>query len=1162
MDHLDFATLERIRTAVAQIDATDLVGVWGSTAGGQLLFIYNAEQTSNVAGVQGRAVTLKTLVDNDPFQGKGLLVGLAALDMLPPHPLTKGPGFYPLERLLDELGQRSLLNGNLYRLAGVLLNQSQAQAGDQVRRYQIQRKALQLALPYLIDKYGADDLAAIVPGSELDAFIAGRKGVWLRVGDNLRPLTMLGPEDWLIALEELAWLSAAVTPESGRFVSLRRVLLRSGQHDALMRTCRELAKQFIAQNADSAAARLAAYQLTLESWLNGEDAEDLAAVFPHIDFAHFAATGDRLRVYRSPHGFSSDQTSGVVWSFAQLLTTPIPAAYQSFAFALIPLDSIAGLDMGRAQPADLGPVLRRADHDAALAQTMLMLANDIVTRHNAGVGRIPAAVASELAQRAWIFISLGDPWLWRHGRYGQLLASASAILESTLRYQLQTDDTAMHDYHQALIEWYGCAGESATVENRLQRMGERLRAFQHGAAKAYPPSHALMKTAESLLAIEQEAFREVAQADRNREASPQPSPAPDTRGFLRNQAASWKQPIPLPSPVFQRYWRELMSLRQERQREPRIERDQETLQVKFNSLRTQLERLQRSFYAPAQEMAALSFLAGHEVAEVTRHLEELTKVKISIEVLNPYLEANRDVTLECEAVNIGRTKISDVELFLRPSSSGCELLSTPDWSFPELAPNTPRRFTCRLRVFDSNQVRFDFGYRHAGLDDDEDITIWAPVRRPEGSLFRPLRNPFNTGDIITDPDQFYGREQEMERLLRHLASRSRTNFLLQGPRRMGKSSMLAMVEQAVRQPELRRRFNIPADWDESLSSFVTVKLNFQGFNPQADDSHIDSFFHALVDGVAESLLPARRAEILADFRSQLATNDAQRAAVKSLEQMLIMRPRARVLVLLDEYDELYKPDLNNLDVPLRYVVQHVPSLTWIIASTRLLVEHSQYYGSPWYNILNQVRLGCLPRAAAKELVIDSSLRVGVEWQGDAIVRLLDETGSHPFFLQLFCSQVIDDLNAKRQNYVHPEMIADLIEEIKTERTNLHFNLEPLWGGDISGVGQLIMLIADWNEGPFAKDRLRDEVDKYLHDHFGTRVNSYAEGVEREPRMWWEVAWENGLAEVVEIRNALQYDRDTRSYRFAVPLFHRWLQQKDRSEDLWTTVRHKIAAELP
>jgi hypothetical protein len=671
-----------------------------------------------------------------------------------------------------------------------------------------------------------------------------------------------------------------------------------------------------------------------------------------------------------------------------------------------------------------------------------------------------------------------------------------------------------------------------------------------------------MKPTKNLLAVALEAFGEVAQTDQNKEASQRPTLTPDTRGFLRNQAASWKQPIQTPSPVFQRHWREWMSLRQERQREQQIERDLETLQVRLNSLRARLEALQRGFYAPPQEMAALNFLARRELAEVSRQLAELPKPRLTIDVLNPYLEPDREVTLQCKVTNTGRTPIADVELFLRPPISGFELLSTPDWSFSELTPHAPQRFTCRLRVSKADEVRFRFGFRHAESQAEEDNEIRVSVRRSaEHSPFRPLRNPFNTGDIITDPEQFYGREQEMERLLRHLASNGRTNFLLQGPRRMGKSSMLAIIEQVVRQPGLRRRFNIPADWDESLDAYTTIKLSVQGFNPRPDASHINSFFDDLVDKVAQGLVPERSKQMLSDFRSQLTTSDAQRAAVKSLEQIVMKRPQARVLVLLDEYDELYKPILKDLDVPLRYVVQHVPSLTWIIASTRLLVEHSQYYGSPWYNVLNQVRLGSLPQTAAKDLVIDSSQREGVEWQGDAIVRLLDETGSNPYFLQLCCSQVIDNLNAKRQNYVRPEMVADLIDEIKAERTNLQSALEPLWGGDISGVGQLIMLLADENEERLTKNRLREEVKNYLSERFGPRVNLNVDGIEREPRMWWERAWEDGLAEVVEIRNVLQYDRDTRTYRFAVPLFHRWLQQKSWSEDLRATVNHKIKAEL-
>ncbi len=1163
MDQLDFAALQRIREAVAQIDTTDLVGVWSAGAGEQLLFIYNAERTPDVAALPGQPITLKALADHDPSRFDGLLVGIPAIELVRPNPLTKGPRFYPLERLMADLGQQSLLHRNLYRLAQTLLAWAPGLSDDSVRHNRFQRKALQLALPYLVEEHGADELVAIAPGKALEAFIDGQQGCWLRAGDDLRLLSTLGPEDWIVALEELDWLSAAITLESGRFVPLRRAFLPTSQNTILKRTRAALAKRFSTLAAASSQAHLAAYQLMVEYWLDDEDAEDLVAIFPHIDFTRFAESGDALRVYRSLKGFANDTTAGPNWDFAALSNTTLPDVYQSYGFALIPLHRIPGLSINRAQAADLGPLLRQANHDTALAQTMLMLAHDMVESRSAETIGAPAEIVSDLAQRAWIFISLGDPWLWRHGRYGQLLDSAAAILKNALLYQAKTTDEVERDYHLALIDWY-CAGEGENIEDRLRRMGEKLRAFQHKARESSRSTQARIETAQRLLEIERVVLYPDAgsQLDQGSAAGTQPALAPDTRGYLRNRAASWTHSILSPSPVFQRHWRELMHTRQKRQDEQMFEPHVDTLEGKFHEIKAALEALRRRFYAPPQELAILRFVAEREIKEVSLYLEKVARPKLRIVALNPYLERDQEIALECELTNQSRSKVSDVELVLLNPGADFELLSDRAFSFVELSPNVPQRFTYRLRVLKSDEISFHFQYGYAGLQGHEDIEIRATVRTPENIPFRLLRNPFITGDIITDPEQFYGREAEMERLLRHLASSGRTNFLLQGARRMGKSSMLEMVEQAVKQPKLRRRFNIPADWDESFDPYITVKLSFQGFNPQEDASHISNFFRELVERATKVLAPSRCEQILNDFSAQLQTSDAQRAAEKALNHLLTEQPHRRALVLLDEYDELLKPKMADLDAPLRYVVQHVPSLTWIIATTRLLVERSKYYGSPWYNVLNQVRLGCLSREAARDLIIESSKRVGVEWRGDAIVHLLDETGRHPYLLQLFCSQVIDYLSAKGQNYVYPELIADLIDEIITESTTLHVYLEPSWGGDISGVGQLIMLISEWNETPLTKDRLREEVEKYLHKHFGPQVDATALGIEQEPRVWWELAWENGLAEVVEIRNTLQLDPDSRTYGFTVPIFRRWLQHKDHTEDIWMAVRHKISAELP
>jgi hypothetical protein len=283
------------------------------------------------------------------------------------------------------------------------------------------------------------------------------------------------------------------------------------------------------------------------------------------------------------------------------------------------------------------------------------------------------------------------------------------------------------------------------------------------------------------------------------------------------------------------------------------------------------------------------------------------------------------------------------------------------------------------------------------------------------------------------------------------------------------------------------------------------------------------------------------------------------AAMEQMDHILRMRPNKQVVVLLDEYDEVYRPGVGSLDLNLREFVSAEQRLTWIIASTLGLFKEVMSISSPWFNVFGITELGRLTEEAAHALVEVPSRGERVFWRSDAVLSLLEQTGRHPAFTQLFCGKVLEHLNRIETNYVLRDTIDTVADQIVDEQATAHSHFKFYWS-DTSGIGQLILLIADDHDLPLKRDEIRRRVLSRLKETFGSlpgqRVaDRYGNLIE-----WREREFKSGMDWVEKIVNAISPD-EQRRYVFTVPLFRSWLRRQRRHEDMLRDTLDKISKEL-
>ena len=145
------------------------------------------------------------------------------------------------------------------------------------------------------------------------------------------------------------------------------------------------------------------------------------------------------------------------------------------------------------------------------------------------------------------------------------------------------------------------------------------------------------------------------------------------------------------------------------------------------------------------------------------------------------------------------------------------------------------------------------------------------------------------------------------------------------------------------------------------------------------------------------------------------------------------------------------------------------------------------------------------------------------------------------------------------NCVFLEMGVTLVIMVP-EGTSSHF--EFYWEDkDMSGISQLILLSLDDLESPPTRIGIEKKVETYLQNKFDNRHMARITNNDGEISIWRDRKLEDSMSWVTDVVNTILYDKASRTYNFSVPLFHRWLKHKRRSENLVEKALYKITMEM-
>jgi len=255
-------------------------------------------------------------------------------------------------------------------------------------------------------------------------------------------------------------------------------------------------------------------------------------------------------------------------------------------------------------------------------------------------------------------------------------------------------------------------------------------------------------------------------------------------------------------------------------------------------------------------------------------------------------------------------------------------------------------------------------------------------------------NPYVFGEPIKDERLFFGRMAELTEIHRGVTKRNKQNYLVTGPRRAGKTSLLFQLKARLQFPFVSLMLTPEKMGHEHHQVFRSILLQLR---------------EEVQENLDEEPLPlswdvkAATGETSIDLFNFYFERDLK----KHLAWLANISEEARVVLLLDEANFL----LTNSSLErvihdsrqefLRHLLQTYDRIACVMAGTPQVLKMTGVT-SPLYNIFSGVKLKAFSREETAMLIREPAQQIGVRFEDDAVAKIIEYGGCSPYYTQALC----------------------------------------------------------------------------------------------------------------------------------------------------------------
>ncbi len=1159
----------------------DLMLIMCDPFGEEILLVYlNQVPQLPVAEKKLNSLTLKTCVleelklDQIKYYS-GFIAGYSALKILFPELLFHGIRFKDLDDILLErehtirIRQRQKeVYAAMYRLALHLYVNWESWAEEKKASLQskVISEVIKLATPFLFYNQDLDGVVAIIPGNNLFDFLNMQVNGYTRIDlENPQFNSDAAPNlsgKWIIGLEsdELNMIFPKSKFEFNQWIDLRMLLRRIGATQTEFETYHKSAWKCYQnwQNTGDNKFLRSAFMLEAGSRLMGENVSDLVGFLPAEDFELFSQQGRALKIYRT-HSYRrpGGRHDGTEITLERLITEGnIPDGYNSYPFTFNILFRVIAGFLSKENILDLGSLLWKAGKGKELARTLWLLSQDAQAGTNFEwlvIGPQPGDRV-DMALRATILHSLSKPWMWGTTEFYEDNLEKNYL---NLNDCLLTDQQLINNHEKnakldAIKHWFGCFFDQTVVQRELSNLAqidmqnEQLDTDSKLASTIWTDIPNLVRVSERLLGW-YSADSSFAQAHSEYKSLDRVS------DYLKVVADS-QCSIEIPSPLFLDFYQQYLFLH-DRWYESQLAIGSEIRSApeELESLLVDFEKLEAETLVPSHEAKILNWVYQEDIQAIKHTLQTSTQgPDLQLILRNPYAIRGLQEVFHFDIQNQGSRTANKVELQMQRSSE-FKLYSNVIQKVDHLLPGEHRRVSWEiqpesLEMAMTLNVQCSYHNQKHNLF-TQNMNVTVKVTSPSENTYKPTKQPYVAGKPATG-NGFFGRRNSIDLLILRMISGNITYII--SPRRSGKTSLLLKLREILKYPEERERYNLGAERAAQISMYKPILARLQTI-PTSDPRPAATFFKQLYQEICLELnLPYLEDQILSDF-----DRDPVYAFEGYIRKIFEKFPNIHLVIMVDEWDEIYRKEFSNLGSNLRSVMSFEPRISWIFTSTWGTIREMKQPGSPLHNLLVTLQVGPLQEPDARSLIIEPSKSANVNWTGEAIIAAMDAAGNWPYLIQLICFYVIEQLIKKPQKIVDPALVNLVVTQIIKEVKDIELYFGYLWEIEeqnandnifepMSWMGRLLLWCLSNHDQPISLIQIKDWIFKKFREHgknlpeeniyFDAQLN---DELRRLKEVYGAIRTEMRIQDVDENQDLSKKET---FYMISVPMIQNWLKQ--------------------
>ncbi len=331
-----------------------------------------------------------------------------------------------------------------------------------------------------------------------------------------------------------------------------------------------------------------------------------------------------------------------------------------------------------------------------------------------------------------------------------------------------------------------------------------------------------------------------------------------------------------------------------------------------------------------------------------------------------------------------------------------------------------------------------------------------------------VHNPFPYGRVVKGAD-FADREPELAELIRDLEAGQ--SILLSSPRRYGKTSLMVEVLR-----RLEERGHLTALVD--LFGSVTPTDLAERFTREVVVRHytrMESLARFLREGLGRlrpelTLHPDGTFGLGLRRDAEALGEQAVLEEVLDVPQALATRKKKRLVVVLDEFQEVGKLDGEWLLKLIRSKIQHHDAVSYAFTGSK---KHAleQIFADPegaFYRSVRPHGLGRIPLSPFGEYITGRFDATHLRLPEDMVERILGFTEGHPYFTQQLCHEMWNLGTAR--GAVSEEDFESAIERILENQGEFYAQI---WDGLSRFQRRMLRALAkEGTDSPYASDFIR------------------------------------------------------------------------------------------